>query len=390
MVHFMQKAPVENAAYIVDRMLNNFDPLLSKIIDKALSEKDISVEEAIRLFEAKNLEITVLTLVADYLRWRKVGDIVTFVVNRNINFTNECIINCPFCAYSKPPGAPGSYLLSIDEIVKKAIEAWKHGATGVCIQGAINPKVNPEFYLKILKEIKRAVPEIHIHAFSPQEVHYFATKANVSYDEALKMLKEAGLDSMPGTAAEILDDKVRKIIAPRKINVETWIKIIKTAHKLGIPTTSTIMYGHVDTSYHKAKHLNIIREIQKETGGFTEFIPLSFIHYNTRLYKSGIARPGATGLEDLKMYAVSRIFFINYIKNIQVSWVKLGPKYAQALLNAGTNDFGGTLMEENISKSAGAPWEESMPVKTIVKLIKDAGRIPAQRTTTYEIIKIYD
>ncbi|OYT53522.1 MAG: 7,8-didemethyl-8-hydroxy-5-deazariboflavin synthase subunit CofH [Desulfurococcales archaeon ex4484_217_2] len=339
MVYFMQKAPVE---------------------------------------KAKNLEITVLTLVADYLRWRKVGDIVTFVVNRNINFTNECIINCPFCAYSKPPGAPGSYLLSIDEIVKKAIEAWKHGATEVCIQGAINPKVNPEFYLKILKEIKRAVPEIHIHAFSPQEVHYFATKANVSYEEALKMLKEAGLDSMPGTAAEILDDKVRKIIAPRKINVETWIKIIKTAHKLGIPTTSTIMYGHVDTSYHKAKHLNIIREIQKETGGFTEFIPLSFIHYNTRLYKSGIARPGATGLEDLKMY------------NIQVSWVKLGPKYAQALLNAGTNDFGGTLMEENISKSAGAPWGESMPVKTIVKLIKNAGRIPAQRTTTYEIIKIYD
>ena len=298
----------ENVVYIVDRLLKNMEPVFEEILNKAISGKDISVREAVRLFEAKNMEIPLLTLVADYLRWKTVGDIVTFVVNRNINFTNECMVNCNFCAYSKPVGHPEAYTLTIDEIVKKALEAWKHGATEVCIQGAINPKISPEFYLDILRSIKKVLPEIHIHAFSPQEVYYFATKMDVSYREALKMLKEAGLDSMPGTAAEILDDEVRKIICPRKINVKTWIEIIKTAHSLGIPTTSTMMYGHVDTSEHKAKHLNIIREIQKETHGFTEFVPLSFIHYKTRLYTSGIARPGATGLEDLKVHAVSRIF----------------------------------------------------------------------------------
>lgn len=369
--------------------MSTMDSYFSNIISKALNGKEISVKEAVRLFEAKGHEVSILLMVADYLRWKSVGDLVTFVVNRNINFTNECIINCGFCAYSKPLNSSGTYVLSVEEIVKKALEAWRHGATEVCIQGAINPKLEPEYYFKVLREIKKVLPEIHIHAYSPQEIHYITSKLGLSYDETLKMLKEEGLDSMPGTAAEILDDEVRKIIAPRKINVETWIKIIKTAHKVGIPTTSTMMYGHVDTSYHKAKHLNIIREIQKETRGFTEFVPLSFIHYNTKLYKSGIARAGATGLEDLKVYSVSRIFLNKYIRNIQVSWVKLGPKYAQFLLNAGTNDFGGTLMEENISKSAGASWGTCLPMKEIIRIIRDANRIPAQRTTTYEIVKIY-
>jgi len=379
----------ETIVYAVERLVKDLDPEFTDIIDKALSGKDISEKDSVRLFEARNFEINILAMVADYLRWKTVGDIVTFVINRNINFTNECMINCAFCAYSKPLGHPEAYTLKINEIVKRALEAWKLGATEVCIQGAINPKLNPEFYLDILRSIKKVLPEIHIHAFSPQEIHYFATKMDVSYREALKMLKEAGLDSMPGTAAEILDDEVRKIICPNKINVKTWIKIIKTAHELGIPTTSTMMYGHIDTSEHKAKHLNIIREIQKETHGFTEFVPLSFIHYKTRLYASGLARPGATGLEDLKVHAVSRIFLNNYIKNIQVSWVKLGPKYAQAILNAGANDFGGTLMEENISRAAGATSGTHLPVERIINIIRDAGRIPAQRTTIYEIVKIY-
>jgi len=379
----------ETIVYAVERLVKDLDPEFTDIIDKALSGKDISEKDSVRLFEARNFEINILAMVADYLRWKTVGDIVTFVINRNINFTNECMINCAFCAYSKPLGHPEAYTLKINEIVKRALEAWKLGATEVCIQGAINPKLNPEFYLDILRSIKKVLPEIHIHAFSPQEIHYFATKMDVSYREALKMLKEAGLDSMPGTAAEILDDEVRKIICPNKINVKTWIKIIKTAHELGIPTTSTMMYGHVDTSEHKAKHLNIIREIQKETHGFTEFVPLSFIHYKTRLYTSGLARPGATGLEDLKVHAVSRIFLNNYIRNIQVSWVKLGPKYAQAILNAGANDFGGTLMEENISRAAGATSGTHLPVERIINIIRDAGRIPAQRTTIYEIVKIY-
>lgn len=379
----------ETIVYAVERLIKDLDPEFTDIIDKALSGKDISEKDSVRLFEARNFEINILAMVADYLRWKTVGDIVTFVINRNINFTNECTINCAFCAYSKPLGHPEAYTLKINEIVKRALEAWKLGATEVCIQGAINPKLNPEFYLDILRSIKKVLPEIHIHAFSPQEIHYFATKMDVSYREALKMLKEAGLDSMPGTAAEILDDEVRKIICPNKINVKTWIKIIKTAHELGIPTTSTMMYGHVDTSEHKAKHLNIIREIQKETHGFTEFVPLSFIHYKTRLYASGLARPGATGLEDLKVHAVSRIFLNNYIRNIQVSWVKLGPKYAQAILNAGANDFGGTLMEENISRAAGATSGTHLPVERIINIIRDAGRIPGQRTTIYEIVKIY-
>ncbi len=379
----------ETIVYAVERLVKDLDPEFTDIIDKALSGKDISEKDSVRLFEARNFEVNILAMVADYLRWKTVGDIVTFVINRNINFTNECMINCAFCAYSKPLGHPEAYTLKINEIVKRALEAWKLGATEVCIQGAINPKLNPEFYLDILRSIKKVLPEIHIHAFSPQEIHYFATKMDVSYREALKMLKEAGLDSMPGTAAEILDDEVRKVICPNKINVKTWIKIIKTAHELSIPTTSTMMYGHVDTSEHKAKHLNIIREIQKETHGFTEFVPLSFIHYKTRLYASGLARPGATGLEDLKVHAVSRIFLNNYIKNIQVSWVKLGPKYAQAILNAGANDFGGTLMEENISRAAGATSGTHLPVERIINIIRDAGRIPAQRTTIYEIVKIY-
>ena len=370
--------------------MKDLDPLLSEAIDKALSGKAISEEEALRFLNSTYDEALILALTADYARKMCIGDVVTFVVNRNINFTNECIVRCLFCAYSRPLGDSECYTLSVEEVVSKAYEAWRKGATEVCIQGAINPNLPVDYYFKILEGIKAKVPQIHIHAFSPQEVHYIASRLEVPYREALKILKEAGLDSMPGTAAEILDDEVRKIIAPRKISTSQWIEIIKEAHRLGIPTTATMMYGHVDNNTHRVNHLKIIRDIQSETKGFTEFVLLPFIHYKTRLYREGLSRPGTTWIEDLKVHAVARLYLLGFIKNIQASWVKLGPKMAQMMLNAGANDLGGTLMEENISRAAGAPYGTYMEVDEIVRLIRGIGRKPAQRTTTYEIIRFFD
>jgi len=370
--------------------LKNLDPGLSEALEKALSGRAIDEKEALRLLGSSYEEALILALVADYARKVSVGDVVTFVVNRNINFTNECVVRCLFCAYSRPLGSPDGYLLSVEEVVSKAYEAWRRGATEVCIQGAINPKVPVDYYFEILKGIKEKIPQIHIHAFSPQEVHYIALRLGTTYRGALKALREAGLDSMPGTAAEILDDDVRKIIAPNKITTPQWIEIIKEAHRLGIPTTATMMYGHVESDVHRVRHMKVIRDVQMETKGFTEFVLLPFVHYRTRLYREGLSRAGTTWLEDLKVHAVARLFFLGCIKNIQASWVKLGPKMVQMMLQAGANDVGGTLMEENISREAGALYGSYMDVRDLVELIKGIGRIPAQRTTTYEIIKVYD
>jgi FO synthase subunit 2 len=265
----------------IDALLRDIDPSIASILDRALSGRDISSEDAVKLFNTNGAELLVLAMVANELRRMRVGDIVTFVINRNINFTNECIVKCGFCAYSVDVGSPNAYIMPIDVVVRKAKEAYLLGATEVCIQGAINPKINGEYYIEMCKAIRREIPEIHIHAFSPMEIAYGAKTLNLSIKEYLKALKEAGLNSIPGTAAEILSSKVRKIICPRKISVEEWINIVKTAHRLNIPTTSTMMYGHVETVEDKVNHLSIIREIQKETGGFTEFIPLGFVHYNT-------------------------------------------------------------------------------------------------------------
>lgn len=366
----------------------SLDPVISDILDRALNDKEISSQEAIELFKTKNTDFTAVELAADWLRRKSVGDIVTFVFNRNINFTNICHIGCKFCAFSRKIGEEGTYLLTPEEIASKAREAWKMGATEVCIQGGLHPKVNAYYYEKILRAIKKETP-IHIHGFSPMEIVYGGSKSNLTVIETLKMLKEAGLDSMPGTAAEILDDEIRSEICPKKIKTAEWINIIKTAHNIGIPTTSTIMHGHIEDIEHRVKHLAIIRDIQKETKGFTEFVPLSFMHWNAPTYLNGKAKPGATGIEDMKMYSISRIMLNRNIRNIQVSWVKLGVKMAQLALNAGANDFGGTLIEENISKAAGAVTPQYMRIEEIVRQIKDLGRIPAQRTTTYEIMKYY-
>jgi len=374
----------------LDRLLSVIDLETARILDRALKGQEVGVDEAVTLFGARDLELHALCMAANELRKRAVGDVVTFVTVRNINFTNICYTGCRFCAFAKHFGDEEAETLSIEEVAHRAQEAWEAGATEVCMQGGLHPKMTGYEYRDIIIAIKERVPNIHIHAFSPFEVQYGTKKTGLSTRDFLLMVKEVGLGTIPGTAAEILDTEIRQRLTKNKLSAEKWVEIVKTAHSLGIRSTSTIMYGHVDAPIHWARHMALIRDIQKETGGFTEFVPLGFIHWNAPIYLDGDARPGPTGMEDLRMHAVARIMLNNWIKNIQVSWVKLGPKFAQVCLNAGANDFGGTLMNEKISRSAGAPYGEYMAPEEFVRLIKDMGRIPAQRSTTYDILKIYD
>ncbi|NOJ27680.1 MAG: 7,8-didemethyl-8-hydroxy-5-deazariboflavin synthase subunit CofH [Nitrososphaera sp.] len=375
-----------------DSLLKKADPIIAGALDRALDGKDISVNEAIELFDCNGLEMNLLVTVADELRRRSVGDIVTFVVNRNINFTNVCIKQCGFCAFSRDFREEEGYFLPPEEIVRRAKEAAKMGATEVCIQAGLPPNMDGHLYIDLLSAVKKEIPGMHVHAFSPEEVLYGATRSEVSTLEYLKMLKEAGIGSLPGTAAEILDQQLRNIISPGRIKVDDWISIIKGAHSLGIPTTSTIMYGHVETSKHKAEHIALLREIQKETHGFTEFVPLSFVHTEAPMYSHNTVkniRSGADGNEVLKMHAVARVMLNNHIPNLQVSWVKEGPRMSQILLSAGVNDFGGTLINESISTAAGAQHGQLMRPREIKQLIRSAGRIPAERSTSYKLLKIF-
>jgi FO synthase subunit 2 len=376
----------------LESMLKNADPVVASALDRALAGKDITVDEAIALFDCTGLEMNLLVTVADVLRRRTVGDIVTYVVNRNINFTNVCIKQCGFCAFSRDFREEEGYFLPNEEIVRRAKEAASLGATEVCIQAGLPPKMDGNLYVDVCKAVKKDLPDMHIHAFSPEEVLYGAVRSNTQTYDYLKMLKEAGVGSLPGTAAEILDQPLRDVISPGRINVNDWVSIIKQAHSLGIATTSTIMYGHIETSRHKAEHVALLREIQKETHGFTEFVPLSFVHTEAPMYShhtvSGI-RAGADGNEVVKMHAVARIMLNNHIPNIQVSWVKEGARMSQLLLAAGANDFGGTLINESISTAAGAQHGQLMRPKEIRQLIRSSGRVPAQRSTTYKLLKTY-
>jgi 7,8-didemethyl-8-hydroxy-5-deazariboflavin synthase CofH subunit len=360
------------------------------ILDRALRGEDVTVDEATRLFDAQGPDMTALLLTADELRRRTVGDRVTYVINRNINFTNVCIKHCGFCAFSRDHREEEAYFLPVEEVVRRAREAWDLGAREICVQAGLPPKMEGYYYVDLTKAIKRELPDMHIHGFSPEEVLYGAVRARCSIEDYLRALKDAGVGSLPGTSAEILNQEVRDLIAPGRITVDQWIDVVTTAHRLGLRTTSTIMYGHVETSRHRAAHICLLRDIQRQTGGFTEFVPLSFVHseapmYNKRLVE-GI-RPGATGAEVLKMYAVSRVVLNNAIPNIQVSWVKEGPKLAQACLDAGTNDFMGTLINESISTSAGAIYGQRMRPREMRALIREIGRIPAERNTLYDIVR---
>ncbi|HJU59606.1 MAG TPA: 5-amino-6-(D-ribitylamino)uracil--L-tyrosine 4-hydroxyphenyl transferase CofH [Nitrososphaeraceae archaeon] len=375
-----------------NRILKDIDPVISGIINKVIEGNDISESETIELFNSRGLELNMIVTVANYLCKRKKGDIVTYVINRNINFTNVCIKRCGFCAFSRDFREEEGYYLPTEEIVRRAKEAEKLGATEICIQAGLPPKMDGYLYIDICKAIKKELPNIHIHAFSPEEILYGAKMSDSSIKDYLQMLKEAGLDSIPGTAAEILDQKIRDTISPGRISVQDWIKVIKQAHSIGINSTSTIMYGHIESYLDIVKHLAILKDIQKETGGFTEFVPLSFVHSEAPMYNRNLVkniRAGPTGEEVLKMHAVARIFLNNYIENLQVSWVKEGPRMAQILLEAGVNDFGGTLINESISTSAGASFGQLLKPKEIRNLIYNVGKIPAQRSSKYEVIKTF-
>jgi FO synthase len=317
-----------------------------------------------------------------------VGNIVSYVVNRNINFTNICFVGCKFCAFSRGPREADSYFHSLEDMGRKSKEAWELGATEVCIQGGLPHGLPPFYYRDILRAVKTAVPSMHIHAFSPMEIVYGVELTGMTLRDYLTMLRDNGLDTLPGTAAEILDDEVRHVLSRNKLSSAQWQEVIRTAHACGIRTTSTLMYGHMETPAHWVRQLNLFRQIQDETGGFTEFVPLGFVHQNTLLFQQGLARSGPTLVEHLKIHALARILLAGSIDNIQVSWVKLNRKLSQLCLHAGANDYGGTLMEENISREAGATAGQYTSPEDFQSLILEIGRIPAERNTKYSRMMI--
>jgi FO synthase len=353
----------------------------------AEAHRPISDEQALALFQAEGASLDTLCRVADQLRAEAVGDDVTYVVNRNINFTNVCYVGCRFCAFAQREMDAESYTLTLVEVADRAQEAWELGATEVCMQGGIHPDLPGSFYFDLLDAVKARTPGMHIHAFSPMEVMNGSTKLGVSYAEFLAEAKERGLGTIPGTAAEILDDEVRWALTKGKLPADTWEEIVRTAHGLGIRSSSTIMFGHVDAPPHWVGHLRRLARIQADTGGFTEFVPLPFVHQHAPIYLAGKARPGATSAEQLRMHAVARILLDGLIENIQVSWVKMGVEACQTVLRSGANDFGGTLMEETISRMAGAEWGIEMTPDQFDDAIRAIGRTPVVRTTTYERVE---
>jgi FO synthase len=344
----------------------------------------------VRLFEARGAEVEAVARTADELRRRAVGDTVTYVVNRNINYTNQCTFRCGFCAFSKGPrslnlrGDP--YLLEVHEVARRAREAWDAGATEVCLQGGIHPGFTGDFYVSVVEAVKEAAPEIHVHGFTPLEVWQGAETLGVAVPDFLSRLRDAGLGTLPGTAAEILDDRVRRHLCPDKITTAEWAYVMREAHRLGLRSTSTIMFGHIDGPVAWAEHLEVIRALQRETGGFTEFVPLPFVHMGAPIYLRGRARPGPTWDEVVLVHAVARIALDGLIPNIQSSWVKLGLEGGAALLDAGCNDMGGTLMDENISRAAGASHGRRVGPAEMEAAIRSAGRVPRRRNTLYAAV----
>ena len=384
----MSTGDAGNLGAVLDRASRD----VRHVLDSALGGDEVSVADANILAHVTGRDLAAMTLAADELRRRQVGDVVTFVVNRNINFTNVCIKHCGFCAFSRDHREEEGYLLPLEEVVRRAREAADMGATEVCIQAGLPPKLDGRFYIDLTRAIKAALPDLHIHAFSPEEVLYGSVRSGLPIKEYLLELKDAGLGTLPGTSAEILDQEIRDVIARGRITVDQWVEVITTAHALGIRTTSTIMYGHVETPEHWVRHMALLRAIQKDTGGFTEFVPLSLIHSEAPMYQKHLVpgvRAGATGVEVVRMHALARLMLGPVIPNVQCSWVKEGPKVMQLLLDAGANDVGGTLINESISTSAGASFGQLVGPTELCRLIRDAGRVPAERDTLYRRRRVY-
>src|ERR1700681_44767 len=360
-------------------------------LERVVETKDgtcLRDEERYALANCEGADLLALLVAADTVRRHLVGNIISYVVNRNINFTNICFVGCKFCAFSRGPREADSYFHSLDDMGRKSKEAWELGASEVCIQGGLPHGLPPFYYRDILRAVKNATPGMHIHAFSPMEIVYGVELTGMTLRDYLMMLHDNGLDTLPGTAAEILDDEVRHVLSRNKLSSAQWQEVIRTAHQCGIRTTSTLMYGHMETPGHWVRQLSLFRQIQTETGGFTEFVPLGFVHQNTLLFQQGLARSGPTLAEHLKIHALARILLAGSIRNIQVSWVKLNRKLSQLCLHAGANDYGGTLMEENISREAGATAGQYTSPEDFQALILEMGRIPAERNTTYSRIHI--
>ena len=385
---------------------------IRRILDRALEGREVTEAEGAALFAARGADLDAVVAVADQLRRQAVGDAVTFVVNRNINFTNVCYMGCRFCGFARRAEDEGAEWLSIETVVARAREAWARGGSEVCIQGGLHPKMPGTHYRDLVVALKAALPDLHIHAFSPFEIWYGVKKTGMDLQAFLADLKAAGLGSMPGTAAEILDTEIRKVLTRDKLSADAWETIITTAHEVGIPTTATIMYGHIDGPEHRAAHIARVRALQARrrdrfddrpalwrddpqaagTAGFTEFVPLSFVHEDAPLYRDnpGAVRPGPTAEEVVAMHAVARIMLHGWIDNIQVSWTKLGPAMAHAMLACGVNDLGGTLMNESISRAAGAKNGQEVTAHEMVRMIRAAGRVPVRRGTLYQTLERFE
>jgi 7,8-didemethyl-8-hydroxy-5-deazariboflavin synthase CofH subunit len=376
----------------LERVFDGVDAGVRGVLERALAGHDVEVDDAVLLCDARGASLHALVATADALRREQVGDRVGYVVNRNVNFTNVCIKACRFCAFSRTRRSDEGYFLPAEEVVRRAVEAQSYGATEVCIQAGLVPGVGASFYADLVRAIRAAAPGMHVHAFSPEEVKHAASESGSSFRRVLEELRDAGLGSLPGTSAEVLDDRVRARIAPGRISTAEWVEVITTAHALGLRTTSTIMYGHVETDRERMQHLALLRSIQRDTGGFTEFVPLSFVHEEapmTLRHQLPELRPGPTGDDVVRLYAIARLMLGTSIRNLQVSWVKDGMRQAQWLLSCGANDFGGTLINESISTAAGASHGQLQRPSALRRAIRDSGRVPFERNTRYEALRVY-
>jgi FO synthase len=362
---------------------------VAAIITAARAGHSLSEEHIAQLFTADGRDLDAVITAADELRQESVGDTVTYVVNRNINYTNICLYHCGFCAFSKGRGSTDlrgpAYNLELEEVARRTVEAAETGATEVCLQGGIHPSFTGETYLNIVRTVKEAVPWMHVHAFSPLEIRHGAGTLGLSLGRYLERLRDAGLSTLPGTAAEILDDEIRAVICPDKLRTDEWLEVIGTAHEVGLRTTATIMFGHVEQPIHWARHLRRLRALQERTGGITEFVPLGYVHMEAPLWRKGRSRSGPTFREAVLMHAVGRLVLHPVIRNIQTSWVKMGANGAAVCLDAGANDLGGTLMNESITRAAGGVHGQELDASRLQALAARIGRPTRQRTTLYGV-----